>query len=131
MPCRSDYMEPNKKERILQETAGLYSYALEESGERVPDPVRRAARNQYCTDDFVAHLCQLITSMDVDTRHRIVYNAHNKKSRQLADWWETHQAADLARQAQEAEEQAHVENLNNAFSKLNAQEIRALRRYFN
>lgn len=130
MPCRSDYMEPTQKERLLRETAQLYAYALTEAGERVPDRVTRAANNTYCTDDFVSHLCEFITRMDADTRHRIVYNAHEKQSRQLADWWERHQEADRQRLAREQADRVYGDNLASGFGKLNAGEVAALRRYF-
>lgn len=131
MPCRSDYMEPNKKERLLQETAILLGYVLEETGQPVPRSVHAAAKDIYCKTDLVPDLCAAIKSMDEETFRRVVYNPYSKESRQLADWWETHEAADRARLAQEEEERAHVEHLNSAFDKLTAQEVRALRRYFN
>lgn len=97
MPCRSDYMEPNQRERLLQETAQLYGYLLVETNQRVPGPVADAANNLYCATDFVSHLCAAIRSMDSDTLKRVVYNPYCKTSRRLADWWERHEEADRQR----------------------------------
>lgn len=99
MGCRSDYMDPTQKERLLQETAQLLEYALEAMGEMVPQQVSEAAANQYCTIDLVPALCGLINSMTSSEHVRIVYNARDKKSRRLADWWEKHLEADRAREA--------------------------------
>lgn len=38
----------------------------------------------------IDYLCDLITSLLPHQLELIVYNAHNKTSRQLADWWENH-----------------------------------------
>jgi len=99
MPCRSDYMEPTHKERLLRETAVLFAYALNELGEEVPDSVHQAAADQYCRVDFVPELCQLIRNMTEDECDRIVYNPRSKIARSLADWWETHEEADRKRDA--------------------------------
>lgn len=130
MPCRSDYLEPTQRERLLQETAQLYAYALYEAGDSVPQRVTQAARDIYCREDFVSHLCDYLTRMPIDVRHRIVYNAHDPESRRLADWWERHQEADRVRQAQEQADRVYGENLARAMSKLDATEVAALRRYF-
>ena len=129
MGCRSDYMEPNHRERLLQETAQLYGYVLVETGQRVPGAVADATNNIYCRTDFVSHLCEQLTNMDVDTRHRIVYNAYDKRSRQLADWWERHQAADKARIQKETQERQEKELLTAALQKLTREEISAIRKW--
>lgn len=104
MPCRSDYMEPTHKERLLQETALLFAYAIDALGEEVPDSVHQAAADQYCRVDFVPELCQLIRNMTEDECDRIVYNPRSKISRSLADWWETHEEADRKRDAEQKQD---------------------------
>lgn len=130
MPCRSDYLEPNQREQLLQETAQLYAYALHEAGDSVPQRVSQAARDIYCSDDYVSHLCDYLTRMPIDVRHRIVYNAYDPESRRLADWWERHQLADQQRQAREQEALLQSQALARALSKLDDQELAALRRHF-
>ena len=114
MPCRSDYLEPTHKEKLLQETAILYSYALDALGEEIPDSVLQASNDIYCSVDFVPNLCDLISNMAEDNLNKIVYNARSSMSRKLADWWEKHQEADqqqLAQEASEAAIQAHYERV--------------------
>ena len=128
MPCRSDYMEPTQRERLLQETAQLYGYVLVETGERVPERVANAANDTYCRQDFVSHLCAAITAMDVDTRHRVVYNAHDRTARRLADWWEEHQAADRMRIAREQAELRQQDQYEQVIAKLSDDEIAVLKK---
>ena len=127
MPCRSDYMEPTRKEQLLQETAVLYAYALNELGEEVPDTVHQAATDQYCRVDFVPDLCRLIRNMSGDECDRIVYIPRSKISRSLADWWETHEEADRKRNTKEAEELLKQEFYERVIAKLNDDEIDVLK----
>ena len=126
MPCRSDYMEPTHKERLLQETAQLYEYALFEMNVIVPADVKAAAKNIYCRKDFVPDLCELVTNMNDLQRQRVVYNAYHKMSRKLADWWEKHQEADRRRIEQEQIESIRQEIALSALSKLTDAEKKAL-----
>lgn len=97
MPCRSDYMEPTQKERLLQETAQLLGYVLVMTDQDVPGRVADAANNVYCRTDLVAELCAQIRAMDEATFNQVVYNARDPRSRRLADWWERHEEADRKR----------------------------------
>lgn len=127
MPCRSDYMEPTHKERLLQETAILLGYVLEETGQPVPRPVHAASKDIYCKTDLVPHLCTAIRNMDDETFKRVVYNPYNKESRQLADWWEKHEEADRKRNTKEAEELLKQEFYERVIMKLNDDEIDVLK----
>lgn len=127
MPCRSDYMEPTDKQKQLKETAKLYIYVLECLGKTIPVELRKAANTYYCTDDYVPVLCEALHCLSDKELDEIVYNARNKTSRQLADWWETHQEADKARFEKEKEETRNKVNLiNSGLSKLTDEEKKAL-----
>lgn len=129
MPCRSDYMEPNSRERLLPETAQLYGYVLVETNQRVPGAVADAANDIYCRRDFVADLCRALTDMDAETMERVVYNGRDRRARQLADWWERHQAADLARIQKETQEQREKKILTAALEKLTREEIAVIKKW--
>ena len=64
--------------------------------------------------------------MDATDRDAIVYNAHDRGARDLADWWEDHQAADAEREASEAKEKRNEELRAGALSKLSLEEQKAL-----
>lgn len=127
MPCRSDYMEPTHKERLLQETAVLFAYALNELGEEVPDSVHQAALDQYCRRDYVPDLCRLVSEMTEDELNRVVYNPRSKISRKLADWWETHQEADRRRLAEEQAELAKQDRYEQIIMNLSDEDIDLLK----
>ena len=98
MGCNSDYLEPTAREKELSRAARLYVYALKALGREVPADVLRESQEMYCRRDFVAQLCELISSLDESTIEKVVYNARDKMARDLADWWESHQEADALRQ---------------------------------
>lgn len=111
MPCRSDYLEQNKREAELQRAAKLYVYFLQAQNKPVPKSVKKAADTYYCTNDRpLLSLCADMRSLRRKNRaefDRIVYNAKNAQSRDLANWWEDHRAADLKRiQAERAAKRA-------------------------
>lgn len=94
MPCNSDYLEPTRRERELQRTARLLVYVNDNLHRVNRLPLLHAATDIYCRADYVPQLCAAISQMDEQERERIVYNAHDATSRDLADWWEEHQRAD-------------------------------------
>ena len=127
MPCRSDYMEPTHKERLLQETAQLLMYVRDQLKMQPSTALKAAATNIYCTSDYVSDLCHIIHTMTDDDRERIVYDARNPQSRKLADWWEKHQEADRKREAEEDEAIARQEAYEAVIMKLSDEEIAVLK----
>jgi hypothetical protein len=128
MPCRSDYMEPNQKERLLQETAQLLIYVLmnTNSGVKVSNKLKFASRDIYCQRDYVAELCTAIRSLTEEEQARIVYDGRNPEARRLADWWDKHQEADRKRLEEEHRQNMRDELRNKALAKLTPEEIEAL-----
>lgn len=126
MPCRSDYMDPTQKQRLLQETAQLYEYALFEMNLNVPADVKAAAKDIYCRKDFVPQLCELLTVMNELHKQRIVYNAYSSMSRKLANWWEKHQEADRKRIFEEDLQKMQDAVRTKALAKLTDAEKKAL-----
>lgn len=131
MPCRSDYMEPTQKERLLQETAQhlVYVRMSTNSGQAVDKNLKAAAKDIYCRKDYVATLCSAIRALTDEQMNRIVYDGRNPKARSLADWWEKHLEADRIREEQERKEAQEKANLDSALKKLTVEEMSAVRNF--
>lgn len=122
MPCNSDYMEPTRKEALLQQTAKLYQYVLETLGLPCDLKVNAAAQDIYCKDDYVLPLCGLLRELKSQDESQglanfetVVYNARCKTSRELATWWEEHCEADAKREAEEAKSLTLAQKLKRTF----------------
>lgn len=130
MPCRSDYLEQNGREAELQRAAKLYKYVLEAQNKTVPRQVIKAAGTYYCTNDKpLLDLCADLSNLRRTNRkefERIVYNARNPQSRDLANWWEAHRAADLKRIKNERAAKRKKIVREQALKKLTVAERRAL-----
>lgn len=88
-------MNPSNKELRLRRNCQLYVYLLVSQGKEVPEAIQECA-NSYDYDflvDCVAQLSAEIESLDNDTFERIMNNKESDKARELAYWWEMHQAA--------------------------------------
>lgn len=103
MPCNSDYLRPSEREREHQRAAKLLAYVCEFTGTETPEWLAKEARDLYAKDErTIPALCTLVTAMTDEVRERCVYNAHHPVSRDLADWWERHLAADADRLTKES-----------------------------
>lgn len=101
MPCNADYLEPTNREKQLQHAANLLVYLYKKLGITPLDWVAAEANNIYASDErSVVQLCATLKALEPSVRDWVVYNARNKTARQLADWWEEHQAADAERERQ-------------------------------
>lgn len=127
MPCNSDYMGQNDREKQLQETAQLTEFTLKALKRNVPGWVSAAAGSYYCSETRCAPmLCALIRGMDDATLNAVVYNARSADSRRLAEWWERHQEADKARIDAELAKAKRKELVKQAWAKLTEEEREAL-----
>ena len=127
MPCNSDYMAPSTKERELQRTAKLLVYLQRQLGQEPEAWLLHEANNIYSSNDqSVIKLCDALRQMSPTQMDSIVYNGHNKTARDLADWWEEHQAADVERERTEAIVTARKQLRDQALSKLTSEEKEAL-----
>lgn len=126
MACNSDYLNPTRREVELRRTAALYAYALRQLSQPVPEAVTDAALSIYCSVDFVPDLCALLTSLSKKDLKRVVYNAQDKTARDLADWWEEHQAADRKRLEAESQAAEKQKLMDAALAKLSPAEAEAL-----
>lgn len=102
MPCNTDYMEPNVRERQRRLAAQLLIYVYGRLGLTISTRIKIAADDIYggpANDDFVTELCSILKIMSTAQIDEVVYDARDKTARQLADWWEEHQEEDRKREA--------------------------------
>ena len=88
-----------------------------------------AANDTWCKADFVPELCKTIRGMNENQLNTIVYNGRDKTSRDLANWWEEHEAADRAREAQERKEAEEKALAQTAMQKISKEELAALKKW--
>ena len=127
MPCSSDYLEPSHREKELQRAAKLLVYLRKKLGQKPEAWAVKEADNCYASDErSVTELCAALKAMEPKQRDAIVYNARDKNARDLADWWEEHQAADAAREKEETAERDRKKTKEQALTKLSKRERKAL-----
>lgn len=126
MPCNGDYLDPNQRERELQRAAKLLQYVLSELKIKVPPDITLAAKNEYCDSDYVPDLCSLLKKLTPKLKKKIIYNPKVALSRELANWWEDHQAADKEREREERQNRIDETAKQKALQKLTAKERRLL-----
>ena len=86
MPCNSDYLAQNGKEKNFQKAAKLLCYVYDRLGENIPVDVYNTSIEYYAKRDFIPQLCETLKEMSDSSIERIVYNAHSSISRELATW---------------------------------------------
>lgn len=126
MPCNSDYLAPNEHEQQLQRTAKLLVYVRNMLDHPIGKELRAAAKDSYCCADYVPALCATIRAMTFEQKEAIMWDGSKKLARDLADWWEAHQAADRARVAAERKAKRDAKLRESALGKLTPAERRAL-----
>jgi hypothetical protein len=128
MPCNSDYLEPSNREREHQRAAKLLAYIHERMAIDCPAWITKEAANHYANDErLIPLLCTTMTNMGDVMRDNFTYkSARLPMARDLADWWETHQAADKARVEREQKLEAQATLRSQALAKLTPAERRAL-----
>lgn len=121
MPCQSDYMEPNEREKESVLVAKLLIYISESSNmihESFLPALNNAAKDIYGYTDMLDRWTRLLCSKcqeieeDPELANRIIYNGRNKQARDLAAWWERHQEADRIREAEENEHKIRMNIIN-------------------
>src|SRR5262245_55475981 len=119
MPCNSDYMEPTAMEMQLQRTAKLLVWLCRKRGVPPESWVVKESRNCYASrKDLVPSLCSMIRTLTPEQVEQYIYDAHDRTSRQLAEWWETHQRADVKRHEEEQKERVKASARRSGLAKL-------------
>lgn len=126
MPCESSYLDQNFKEAEFQKAAQLLVYCYKKLNIHVSLALSKASKTFYCEDDYVPNLCALLKGLTPSELESVVYDAHDKTSRELADWWEEHQKADRLREANEMAARLTEEHRKKALAKLTVDERKSL-----
>ena len=132
MGCRSDYLEPTKKEIESQQVAKHIEFVKLQLKLKVPDEISKAAYavygNQNKLDEWTKMLCDDLTVLKNEKPkvfEKIVYNAHDGRSRDLASWFEKHIKID--EQRIQTKESLRDQQAKAAKEKLSAKEFEALK----
>lgn len=107
MPCNTEYMEPNVRERQHREAAQHLVYLYGAMNQPIPAQIAADAAHIYGGSNGEANmrrLCTLLGEMSADQLTRYVYDGRNPKARKLADWWDEHKREDWKRREEEAKE---------------------------
>lgn len=133
MPCNCDYMDPTRDEQNSRDTAKCLVYTLEFKGKHVPAEYKKAASDMYgntsILNEMVVHLCfelRELEKTDIELFDKLVYNGRERKSRDLAVWWEEHVKADQLRITAAAELEKHNRLIESVKNKLTKEELEAI-----
>lgn len=130
MPCNSDYLAPNQKEKNSQEVAQHLVYLSKNITLHLDSSVIKAAKDSYGNSEklnqMVFDLCNICRSLTKEERDKYIYNGHNKDARALANWWDKHLEADEAREYKEEKIAKEKSIREIALSKLSYEEKRIL-----
>lgn len=104
MGCRSDYMDPTKAETNSNQVARLLIFVMIEQTKETPSSaIIEASQSMYgnksMLDSWTVALCERLQNIPED----FIYDGRRKECRELADWWDEHKEADIARLSEEAE----------------------------
>jgi hypothetical protein len=127
MPCQSEYLEPNEREKESRLVCEHLYYLMDK---KTPSDVLYAKDNLYgdvtSLDRYTALLCAICGSMSKRDADKYIYDGRNPKARKLADWWEKHQEVDRKRIALERKERELEAIKKRAIKKLTKKEREAL-----
>lgn len=121
MPCYTDPPSPESTE--ICNAAICLVFLLNRLNRPVPSCVRRASRDDYTTSPTVVPmLCATLKSLTASQMKKIVFDPHNRKSRDLANWWDDHQKMDRRHKREEREQRRRERLRTTAISKLTKKE---------
>ena len=128
MPCRVD--PPTNEQEATHIVARLLRYVNGKLGVDTPPNIAKAAENEFVTTanykTLAPMLCSKISALDDTLRNQIVYNARDPLSRELANWWEKHEAEDQKRLREELQEKKDKKARDKAIAKLTPRERKLL-----
>jgi hypothetical protein len=103
MPCRNDYDPPSQAQQANRVAARLLIVLNNKQNHLSSTQLLVDSTNTYLETDYVKVLCERLTEMNAFDRDALLYgDARDASARELATWWEEHQARDAKRKAEEA-----------------------------
>ncbi len=126
MGCNGDYLNQTNREKQLQQTAKFLVFVAKKLNNEPNKLWVKTANDYYAAVNLVPELCSLLNEMNNEQINAIVYNAKDKTSRALADWYEEHKAADEKRIAAENEKLKKEKLIKSAKAKLTPAERKAV-----
>ena len=130
MPCQSDYLAAIGQELESKRVCDLLIYLCEGLGKILPAWVWAASRDYYGNvarlDEATKMLCELCRSLTTEDQAAWMYDGRIPKARELAAWWDRHQAWDRRRAQEGAECRKRIVLRERALRKLTTEEMEAL-----
>ena len=128
MGCRSDYLAPTDKERAMRDAAIYQCRVLGRLKRKIPKWLQKEAENHYASDERnVTGLCAILKEIGKEARDKLLYSdAKDAQMRDVAAWWETHEAADKKRESEEKRAKRQDKLRESALAKLTPAERKAL-----
>jgi len=130
MPCDSSYMEPTAAEENRRQVSSLICFVDSKLGVETPKNIKKAAKHIYGEgvdlDTITEQLCSKLSNLTKKQADAIIYNARDKRSRELADWWEEHIEADKKRLQKELKAKKDAKTKAEAIKKLTPHERKVL-----
>jgi hypothetical protein len=123
-------MDPTKEESNRKEVSEFLVFVDKKLGATTPKKILDASQDSYGNgvelNDVVALLCTILSNLSPEQQEFIIYDARDKTSRRLADWWEEHQEADRKRLKKELKAVKDEEDRKVALDKLTPHERKLL-----
>ena len=105
MGCRNDYMAANEREIASRRFCRMLDYLFVAIGREVPAWAAKGKDEYYGApehvNDATVLMCAAIREMSDEQRELVIYDAHSPVARELATFWEQHEAEDRKREAKE------------------------------
>lgn len=134
MPCNSDYMEPTIREEISRRMCCNIVYMKECLRKPVEKWIKEGAENYYGKSEryeelegMVAKMFDALTPEQID---KIVYNARDKRARTMANDFERYMNEKSKQLKKENKQKEEKKVLDKALSRLRAEEIEILNKYY-
>lgn len=133
MGCRYDESPPDPRALECRKVCLLITWLSNKLGRAIPHNVSVINSDVRGSDDDALYLnqatkllCEMVTHLTETQKIEILYDGRVMMSRKLADWWETHQARDKAREAKEATAKKRQALVDSAKAKLTEEEWNAV-----